>query len=213
LSFIKVSLKYTSSPSKNPAKYLVVVLHGWGDNFYGLMPLAEHLEFPDIEFIFADAPYPHPHVPDGKAWYHLETPEYKGLKESSQSLFNWILSLEQSTGVPLSHTMLIGFSQGGAMTLDVGLKLPLLGLCSLSGYLHYQPSQLNLPSPPLLLIHGSQDVVVPVSAAQYANTLLKSLGVEVDYHELNIGHEISLEALNLLREFINKRSKAISHLE
>ena len=78
-------------------------------------------------------------MPGGKAWYALENKEFTGLAESRKLLFNWLNSLEASTGVPLNRIVLAGFSQGGAMTLDVGLTLPLAALCSFSGYLHYQP--------------------------------------------------------------------------
>lgn len=191
--------------------YLIVALHGWGANAEDLVPIASQLNLSGMQFLFAEAPYPHSQVPWGRAWYHLETPDYKGLKESRQALFEWLLSLEASTGVPITHTLLVGFSQGAAMTLDVGLNLPLMGLCSLSGYLHLKPERLNSPIPPILMIHGTEDSVVPIEKARSAHTLLTSLGANIDYHELKMRHEISQEAINLLRDFIVSRYQAISH--
>ena len=120
---------------------LLVVLHGWGANYQDLAPCAPMLDLPNFTYLFPNAPFAHPQVPGGRAWYALENKEYNGLAESRQLLRDWVLSLPDSTGVPLENTILAGFSQGGAMTLDIGLTLPLAGLCSLSGYLHYEPQK------------------------------------------------------------------------
>ena len=88
------------------------------------------------------------------------------------------------------------------MTLDVGLNLPLAGLCSLSGFLHSQPQKTTSSSPPVLIVHGRQDPVVPLVAAQKAKDTLTALGVEVKYQEFNMGHEILPEVLNLMQGFI-----------
>lgn len=153
--------------------------------------------------IFPNAPFSHPQAPGGKAWYALEKSDYAGLAESRQKLKDWLLSLEKEIGIPLSQTVLAGFSQGGAMTLDVGLSLPLAGICSLSGYLHSLP-QGGEHSPPVLIVHGKQDQVVPLKLAQQARDELGKLGIEVDYHEFNMGHEIQPEVLTIIHSFIKK---------
>lgn len=182
------------------------MLHGWGANYRDLVPVTSILELPYHQFIFANAPFAHPQVPGGRAWYSLETREYQGLTESRQLLQEWLLTLESSTGVPLSKTILSGFSQGGAMTLDVGLSLPLAGLCSMSGYLHSEPLiKDNLP-PPVLITHGREDTVVPIAAARQTRDILIALGVTVDYQEFDGGHEVPLPVLALLQEFIQNNS-------
>ena len=163
---------------------------------------------PDYQFLFPDAPFPHPQVPWGKAWYSLETSDYQGLPESRQILLDWLLSLESTTGVPLSHTILSGFSQGGAMTLDVGLNFSLAGLCSLSGYLHSKPQATSSTFPPVLIVHGRQDPVVPLKAAQKARDELTALGVAVEYQEFDMGHEIQPSVLALMHQFILSRSSS-----
>jgi phospholipase/carboxylesterase len=132
------------------------------------------------------------------------------LQESRRLLIEWLRSLEATTGIPLSQTVLAGFSQGGAMTLDVGLHLPLKALIILSGYLHAPialPSTAPIPSPtpPVLMVHGRQDLVVPVSAAVTARDSLRSQGVTVDYEELEMGHEIQISVLELMKKFIVER--------
>ncbi len=152
--------------------------------------------------MFPDAPFPHPHMSTGKMWYDLSHQNAQGLAESRKFLTDWLRSLNNSTGVPLSRTILSGFSQGAAMTLDVGLSLPLAGLVALSGYLHPISEPASGKFPPVLLVHGRQDSVVPLSAAQKARDSLVALGVAVQYQEFNMGHEIRPEVLGLIRDFV-----------
>ncbi len=200
-----MSLEVITVPSqtaKEPAG-LIVVLHGWGANAQDLSALVPVVNLPDYQFIFPNAPFPHPYTSVGRMWYDLSNQKHQGYAESRQMLRDWLLSLESSTGVPLSRTILSGFSQGGAMTLDVGLHLPLAGLISLSGYLH-PISQADIQFTPALIVHGRQDSVVPLKAAQYARDNLIALGVSVEYHEFDMGHEIHPEVLPVLQNFILK---------
>jgi phospholipase/carboxylesterase len=199
LDFIRVSPPTTQTPEA-----LIVTLHGWGANAQDVASLIPHVNLPEYEFLLPNAPYPHPHNDIGKAWYDLRSENmYDGLIESKQLLIDWLQSLESNTGVPLSRTILSGFSQGGAMTLDVGLGLPLAGLVVMSGYLHPSVATLNKGNfPPTLIMHGTQDEVVPLQAAVKSRDVAKSLGVAVEYHEFAMGHEINLQMLAVLRTFV-----------
>lgn len=187
---------------EEPPQRLFVNLHGWGANGADLAPLATIYDIPACYYFFPTAPFNHPEVLGGKAWYALETKAYEGLGESRQQLQDWLRSLADLTGVPLSRTVLGGFSQGGAMALDVGLGLPLAGIISLSGYLHFQPETSDTERPPILLLHGTQDQVVPLAAAQFAQQNLAAIGAKVDFHEFEGGHEIPLEIIPLIRNFV-----------
>lgn len=206
-------------------RYLLVMLHGWGANYQDLAPLAQMLDFPGFAYLFPNAPFEHPQVPGGRAWYDLENkPNFQQLRESRELLSNWLSSLENATGVPIEKTILAGFSQGGAMTLDVGLTFPCLSLVSMSGYLHYEPdanafaevdeSNLMINTEkitrsypdelsPTLIIHGTQDPVVPLTLARQAQEKLTAIGVAVQYHEFNMGHEIPAPALEVLKDYIS----------
>ncbi len=178
-------------------------MHGWGANAEDVASLLPLLNLPDYQFVLPNAPYPYPYSPVGRAWYDLRVENmYEGLAESRQLLTDFLESLESTTGVPLSRTILCGFSQGGAMTLDVGSKLPLAGLAVMSGYLH--PDALTAKSgiPPTLISHGRYDEVVPLQAALKAQQTLESLGVAVKYHEFDMGHEINPQTLEVLRNFV-----------
>jgi phospholipase/carboxylesterase len=180
----------------------IVALHGWGANARDLASLVPAFNLPNYQFLFPDAPFPHPQVPGGKMWYDLQSNDPQGLIKSRQLLREWLLSLESSTGVPLSSTILGGFSQGGAMTLDVGLTLPLGGLICLSGYLHSMSPASDSALPPVLIAHGTQDTVVPVNAAIRARDSFTAWGSSVQYQEFNMGHEIRPEVVDLMRSFV-----------
>ncbi|MEM8832546.1 MAG: dienelactone hydrolase family protein [Cyanobacteria bacterium P01_G01_bin.19] len=190
-------------PSGNKPTYLLVMLHGWGANYQDFVPFAKVLNLPGFGYFFPNAPFEHFQVPGGRAWYALEEKDFTGLEESKKLLRDWLLSLEASTGVPLERTVVAGFSQGGAMTLDVALKLPVAATCSFSGYLHYQPtSEASRNFPPTMIIHGQQDPVVPLEAAQKARAELTNIGVDVRYHEFDMGHEVRDPAISLFKKFI-----------
>jgi phospholipase/carboxylesterase len=200
-----MSLQFISIPPTTDRKpvALIVALHGWGANARDLTPLAPAFNLPDYQFVFPDAPFPHPQVMGGKMWYDLANKDAQGLVESRQLLREFLLSLESSTGVPLSRTILGGFSQGGAMTLDVGLTLPVAGLICLSGYLHSSISVVDGSTlPPVLIVHGTQDTIVPVSAAVRSRESLTAWGAAVQYQEFNMGHEILPEVVDVMRSFV-----------
>ncbi|MBW4441348.1 MAG: alpha/beta hydrolase [Plectolyngbya sp. WJT66-NPBG17] len=198
-------------PAKSGSpKGSIVMLHGWGANAQDVAFLCSLLELPDVQFFLPDAPFPHPYSTEGKMWYDLSNANFQtdfsqqsDLQTSRKALTDWLNSLEGQTGIPLSRTILGGFSQGGAMTLDVGLSLPLAGLMILSGYQH---GALNpgLKVPPILMVHGRQDQVVPIVAAHRSTSNLAKLNAEVEYHEFDIGHEISPLVLNEVHQFVCK---------
>ncbi|MBP0020956.1 MAG: dienelactone hydrolase family protein [Cyanobacteria bacterium SBLK] len=198
-----MSLESRSIPPRNdqtPTR-LLVMLHGWGANSDDLAGLVNLLDLPEYQFIFPNAPFPHFQIPWGRAWYALESEKREGLTESRELLLTWLRSLPEQTQIPLDRTVLFGFSQGGAMTLDVGFELPFSGLCSFSGYFHAIP-QADTTSPPTLIVHGEFDPVVPIQAARDVKKTLTARGVSIQYREFPMAHEINDSALSALQEFI-----------
>lgn len=185
-----------------PADNLLVMLHGWGADAKDLLGLAPLLALPSFQWRFVNAPFAHPHNPQGLAWYDLESQSFEGLPQARQGLRQYLLNLESETGIPLSRTILGGFSQGGAMALDVGITLPLAKIFALSGYLHFQPESQPQPVAPILLVHGREDSVVPLSLAHQAREQLTGIGATVTYAELPMGHEIPPPALAKLKDFL-----------
>ena len=202
--------QYTHPAAVQPPTGVVVLLHGWGGSTDDLLTIARYLRLSTIEFQVPCSPFPHPYNPMGRMWYGLpdrysfsqEDAAELGpdLATSRQLLTDWMEGLPQQTGVPLSRTMLGGFSQGGSMALDVGLSLPLAGIMVMSGFLHHAPT--HPPAMPILMVHGRQDPVVPIACARHAQAVMQGMGATVTYQELDMGHEIDPNALDCLREFV-----------
>jgi phospholipase/carboxylesterase len=189
----------------------IVVLHGWGANHDDLGELVPYFKLPEYQFLFPNGIFDHEYSDEGKMWYsftgagQLNDRSVTQLATSREVLTTWIQSLPDSTGIPLDRTWIAGFSQGGAMTLDIGLDLPVAGLIVMSGYLHQNRPQ-PAAAPPVLIVHGRQDDVVPISAARQGQKVLTEWGVDVGYQEFDMGHSIVPEVLDVVRNFVTDRS-------
>ena len=201
-----MSLQAISIPAQTgqPPIGTVILLHGWGANARDLAGLVPILNLPHYQFLCPDAPFSHPHMPEGKMWYDLEREDPKGIEISRKNLQAWLKSITSQTGISLDRTLLCGFSQGGAMTLDIGCTQPFAGLFSMSGYLHSQPQSPNSMFPPIAIAHGKQDPVIPISEAIDARDRLLNLGATVEYREYDMGHEICPDEIAFLRDFALK---------
>ena len=104
------------------AQRRLVLLHGWGADADDLLELGPLLVGPEVSVVALRAPEPHPYGP-GRQWYGLQPIDWEALPPARQALQGRLEELGQS--VPLSNTVLLGFSQGGAMALDVGSGMPL----------------------------------------------------------------------------------------
>ena len=195
------------------ADRLLVLLHGWGANAQDVAGLATYLNLTGFEMLFPQGPFPHPMQPGGRMWYSLplnlefgqahDFGQQADLQESRRQLLSWLQQLPETSGIPLEKTILGGFSQGGAMVLDVGLQLPLAGMVILSGYCH-RPVRPSVSDRPILMIHGQQDAVVPLQQARQAKAQLSQQKLMIDYHEFEMGHEVSLPALAVVSQFCQR---------
>ncbi|WP_240518857.1 esterase [Leptolyngbya sp. BC1307] len=198
---------------------LLVLLHGWGANAQDVAGLIEGIGMVSapIAARLPNAPFAHPMVPGGLAWYSFP-PNYNfqmphdfsaqaDLQSSRRQLTAWMESLPEKTGIPLEKTIMGGFSQGGAMTLDVGPQLPLAAMMILSSYSHAPIAKCITPRP-VLLLHGRQDPVVPLAKAHDTKAQLEQQGLTVTYQEFDMGHEVTLEALKIAGQFCLKVSQS-----
>ena len=178
------------------ATHRLVLLHGWGADANDLIPLGQTLSKGlnprSIELVALNAPQKHPEG-IGRQWYGLFPPDWDAIPPSIEELSVRIKAI-CSSSIPLERTVLLGFSQGGAMAIDVGSKLPLAGLIGCSAYPHPQwvPSQ---KSPPVLLFHGEEDEVVPYEASRKLITSLKANAINADLVLFEGGHEIPTKLL------------------
>jgi phospholipase/carboxylesterase len=212
LTVITISPQFQSNIQGN-----VVIMHGWGANAQDAAYFTSWLQLPNVQLILPEAPFQHPYSLEGRMWYGLPEPlgefdfqadfsHRPDLQTSRQLLEDFLQALPSKTGIPLEKTILGGFSQGGAMTIDLGPHLPLAGLMVLSGYLH---SPLEIPNDltmPILQVHGINDPVVPIAAARQAHQALLATGSSVQYEEIpQMGHEISPVVLEKMQTFIQQQ--------
>jgi len=194
----------------------VIFLHGYGSNGADLIDLAAYWAqaLPDTLFLAPDAPQPCQGVPYGRQWWALTSlaPQARaaGVRISAPSLDAYIDAQLAAHGLTEDKVALVGFSQGTMMALHVGPRRAkaLSGIIGFSGMLA-DPEALAaevMTKPPILLIHGDRDDVLPVAALHQADASLKDLGFEVASHvSPGLGHSIDEAGLTLGARFLVER--------
>ncbi len=179
----------------------LVLLHGWGADADDLLDLADLLVGPQVSVVALRAPMVHPSGL-GRQWYGLQPIDWKELPTARHSLRSRLIRL--GSEVPMERTVLLGFSQGGAMAVDVGGELPLAGIVACSGYPHqgWEPA-LQTNRPPVLLSHGRQDPVVPFAASEALLEQLHQAGCEARLYSFNGGHTIDATVLPEIAGFVH----------
>ncbi len=207
-----------SGPSRPPAsggkpRRLVILLHGLGadgNDLIGLAPYWARL-LPSAEFLSPNAPFPCDMAPDGYQWFSSQdrSPEVVlgGVRAAAPILDAFIDEALEERGLTSSELALVGFSQGTMMSLFVGLRraAPVAGIVGFSGRLlapELLASELR-SRPPILLVHGTEDPLVPYSSLAAAETVLKAAGVPVEtVTSVGIGHSIDDQGLRRGGQFL-----------
>jgi phospholipase/carboxylesterase len=200
----------------------VIWMHGLGADGWDFVPLVRELPLPEdleLRFIFPHAPVQPVTINNGyemRAWYDIKMndiarlPDEEGIRESQQAVEQFI-AREATRGVDSRHIVLAGFSQGGAIALQAGLRHAnrLGGIMALSTYLTLQDSLAAEASPanratPIFMAHGTQDQVVPLSLAESSAQALKSHGYEVEWHTWPMQHSVCAEEVQAAAEFLTR---------
>jgi len=199
-----------------PADSLVVLLHGVGADGNDLMDLARDWAhaLPTTAFSAPNAPFPCDLAPYGHQWFSLRdwslASLLAGVQAAAPVLTRFLETERDRLGLDWSRLVLLGFSQGCMMGLHVAPRLPapLAGVLGYSGAL-MGPELLaaqTLSRPPVLLVHGDGDEVVPVQATRAADAALRAAGIPVQTHiRPGLGHGIDGEGLRLGLAFIRSR--------
>ena len=201
------------------AKSLVVFLHGYGADGADLLgladPLASHL--PDTVFMAPDAPDPCAGNPFGRQWFPI--PRFDGSSEAEAALAmkraadNLNAFLDQrltEEGLTPADLALVGFSQGAMMSLHVAPRrdVAMAGVVAISGKLMV-PQFLATEAvvkPPVMLIHGDRDDVVPFGEMQAAGNVLVAAGFPTFGHVMQgSGHGIAPDGLGVAMQFLKER--------
>ena len=208
--------------TQNDPDCAVIWLHGLGADGHDFVPIVAELNLHDsvrARFVFPHAPAQAVSLNNGiemPAWYDIY-----GLDMNSQedtvgitTITDEIHALIQQQideGIAANKIVLAGFSQGGALTLHVGLSytLPLAGLLALSCYLPLREqierfkknSSHNLP---IFMAHGTYDDVIPLAVAKFARELLTEQGFKINWHEYPCAHTVCTEEIQDIRDYLIK---------
>ncbi|USP47401.1 alpha/beta hydrolase [Alcaligenes faecalis] len=205
----------------NP-QHAVIWLHGLGADGHDFAPIVPELGLqnaPAIRFIFPHAPIQPVTINGGMAmrsWYDIYVADLvrhedeSGLRQSQIEVQN-LIARENARGIPTENIVLAGFSQGCAMTLQTGLRLPerLAGMLCLSGYLplaaavekeRHQANQ----NTPIFMAHGSMDPVVPLTRAEASRQQLEAMGYQVQWTVYPMPHAVCPEEISAIGQFLKQ---------
>jgi len=199
----------------------VLWLHGLGADGTDFVPVVDALDLPDraIRFVFPHAPMRPVTINQGyvmRAWYDVLSMDFgrradeRGVRES-QGLIEAMIAREVDRGIAASGIVLAGFSQGGAIALQTGLRhaARLAGIMALSCYvplaesLDAERSAANRDVP-VFMAHGTQDPVIPVHLARESRDLLERLGYDVAWHEYPMEHSVSPEEVEAIGAWLRR---------
>ena len=191
----------------------VIWLHGLGADGHDFEPIVPELQLParmNVRFVFPHAPARPVTINGGmsmRAWYDIMgigerfSEDREGL-DNSRELVEQLIQKEMDRGIDSKRIILAGFSQGGAMTLHTGLSYsrPLAGLLVLSAYLPLrkelkQRAHEANKQTPILMAHGTSDMVVPFEFGESSKDLLLGHQYDVDWRTYPMAHSASEQEL------------------
>src|SRR5262245_2639817 len=208
-------------PRSGRARQLVVFLHGYGADGNDLIDIGRAWQglLPDAAFVSPHAPRPCGQAPMGREWFPLTfrdpNERWSGVNAAAPVLTRFLDAELERRNLPPAALALVGFSQGTMTALHVGLRRPIapVAMVGYSGLLVGPVSggvaamqHEIVARPPVLLVHGDQDDLIPAAALFQATQGLAQLGVPVEWHlSAGIGHGIDGEGLRHGGEFLARR--------
>jgi phospholipase/carboxylesterase len=196
-------------PRSGAANALVILAHGYGSNGEDLIGLVPHWReaLPDAAFVSPNAPYPCPGAPGGYQWWALGgSDRTAGVKSAAPILDAFIDAELARLGLADDRLALVGFSQGTMISLYVGPRRErqIAGIVGLSGAL-IDTGEAPKTHPPILLVHGDEDPMVPIGAFDRARDTLEREGFEVASHvSPSLGHGVDLAGVTLAKRFLSR---------
>ena len=183
----------------------IIWMHGLGADGNDFAPLADEIDLPvAVRYIFPHAPMMPVSINGGyvmRAWYDISDAAIRREDESgvraSQRLVEDLLAREKSRGIGAGRIVLAGFSQGGAIALQAGLRHGerLAGIMALSTYVPLADQLAAEANPanrgvPIFMAHGTADPMIPFARAKASRDLLQQQGHAVEWHEYRMQHSV-----------------------
>ena len=199
--------------SKYPAKYSVIWLHGLGADGHDFVDLVPSFDVLETRFIFPHAPIRPITINNGmsmRAWYDITSMDFEGRDGDVSGVLGSIKEVEQlieheiKRGIKKENISVVGFSQGGAIALRVGLKhQDLKSVLALSTYLLLLDDiPMATTEMPIMIMHGTQDSVVPFLLGQHAFNLLKAKQYRVDFKSYSMQHQLCSQEIEDIKRFL-----------
>lgn len=206
----------------NPRTTLIV-LHGLGADGYDFVPICGELDLSAIgpvRYVFPHAPQRPVTINNGylmRAWYDIRVADLVrqedegGLRESQRQIAE-LIDRERERGVPAERIVVMGFSQGCAMTLMTALRYPerLGGAVGMSGYLplaSLAPAERSAANAdlPIFMAHGTQDPIVPIARGAASRDALRTMGHDVEWHDYPMPHSVCAEEVEAINAWLLKQ--------
>jgi phospholipase/carboxylesterase len=191
----------------------VIWLHGLGADGHDFVPIVPELRLPSdlaVRFVFPHAPHRPVTINRGyvmRAWYDIAETEFgrredeAGIRESEQTM-RALIQRETERGISSERIVLAGFSQGGAVVLHTGLRLPqrLAGILALSTYLpladtlkaEAHPANADVP---IFMAHGTDDPIIPLALGESSADLLTRRGANLEWRTYEMEHSVCLDEI------------------
>jgi phospholipase/carboxylesterase len=200
----------------------VIWMHGLGASAHDFADMPRIISRPGTRWVFPNAPVRPVTLNNGwkmPSWFDIRylAGESDGEREcpieaqESADIISQFIEAEHSRGVPYNRIVLIGFSQGGAMSLYTGCRFPqqIAGMICLSGYLifpevHMESSTAANRETPILVCHGVRDDMVPFSAGQRTVEFLLENDWKVDFEQYSMFHEVCMSEIRRVEEFLSE---------
>jgi phospholipase/carboxylesterase len=200
----------------------IIWMHGLGADGWDFVPIVRELPLPEdlaLRFIFPHAPMRAVTINNGmemRAWYDIKMndisrlPDERGIRES-QGEVERLIARERDRGMEGTRIVLAGFSQGGAIALQAGLRHAnrLGGIVALSTYLPLESSldaeasSANRATP-VFMAHGTDDPIVPIQLAELSRSMLESRGYDVEWHTWPMPHSVCGPELEAISAFLGR---------
>lgn len=196
----------------------VLWLHGLGADAHDFEPIVPMLELArPLRFVFPNAPVRPVTINAGmemRAWYDIDPgAPLAGTEDirTSATELERLVDREIARGVEGSRITLAGFSQGGVIALQLGLRYPepLAGIMALSTYVHGHETlveEVSLASvdTPIFMAHGVADPMIPIARAVTSRDTLLALNYQVEWHEYRMGHQVCPEEIRDISAWLNR---------
>ena len=203
----------------------VLWMHGLGADGNDFVPVVPELGLPrnhSVRFVFPNAPSMPVTINGGyvmPAWYDIASAEIDkradeaGVRKS-QAAITELIADQRAKGIASERIVLAGFSQGGVIALQTGLRHSekLGGIMALSTYLACVESVGTEASPanrdiPMFMAHGSMDPVIPVTLAKLSKARLETHGYKIEWHEYGMPHSVCAEEIEAIGAFLTRALK------